>query len=164
MKFSFESSVIYICFNFIKAVNSAPVLLGLGGGHSSSGKGGSNSLAGTSFALDTADAHNTRLHGSSLQIDLNNLEISTSNGKLKMLPDRIEFEHKIGDQWAVISAEEDMTISHNDKVFGSLKATIDDKYDFVMSDVNLNIGDLLLGEAVSKEVTLQLCDAEVGGN
>lgn len=76
-------------------VTSGVSLMGLGGYFNSfyivNPVGGGGMVKGSSFSLDTKDPRKTRVHGNSLQIDLDSLEFSVGGGVLRYLPTHVEF-------------------------------------------------------------------------
>ncbi len=93
----------------LQDVLSAASLLGVG---SKNGPGGGMSLDGASFAVDIPKLGPSRVHGSSLRLDVDNLEISASKGVLKYTANAIEYIRN-SMRWINTLDESSVNLNHN---------------------------------------------------
>jgi hypothetical protein len=113
-----------------------------------------------SISLETTGG-NSRFHGTSLQFDVENLEVVTSGGLLRLLPKQIEFEYPDGNVWASLYSPSRVSLIHNEKTLVALNGQGGDSYSLNMSDVKAQFLDILLEEDSGQNIGRQLCVAEV---
>lgn len=125
-------------------------------------------IKGSSFNLDTKDPRKTRVHGNSLQIDLDILEIVTGGGVLKYSPTHTEFvslylsaslsltvcpQQKGLVRWLSSYNEEKFSLNFNDKLVYQIYAPDESPYfQFNMPFGNGVFRDILLDKSFSQKV------------
>ena len=135
-----------------QAAASSLSLLGVG-----RGAGTSRDL---SVSVDTSDQYQTRLHGTSLLVDLQLMEVRSMGGVIRLAPSHLELDFN-GTRWTMVVDKDRSTFFHREAaVMQLISPDFDERHVYQLSLAgDLALRDLLLDHSALHKPRSDLCAA-----
>ena len=113
-----------------------------------------------SVAVDGSDPYQTRLHGSSLLVDLQLVEVRSMGGVLRLAPTHLELDFN-GTRWMMVADKDRTTIFHRETAVLQLSSPDhDERHHYQLSIAgDLALRDVLIEPAGVSKARADLCSA-----